>query len=261
MKRLILGILFVSLFATGVHAEILGREMEYKAGDVTLKGYLVYDDGAAEKRPAILIVHEWWGHNDYVRKRAEMLAQEGYVALAVDMYGDGKQAAHPDDAGKFATEVTSNLPVMQQRFEAALNLLKSQKVVDPERIAAIGYCFGGATVLTMARQGLDLDGVASFHGSLTSTAKAQPGKVKARILVCHGGDDNFITPEQIEAFKKEMDEAKADYQFNVYPGAKHSFTNPDADALGQKFGLPIAYNADADQQSWADLLVFLKQIF
>jgi dienelactone hydrolase len=189
-----------------------------------------------------------------------MLAELGYVALAVDMYGDGKQAMHPDDAMKFSSEASRNFDVSKGRFLAAMDFLKQQGTVDPTRIAAIGYCFGGSVVLNMARQGIDLKGVASFHGSLTTVRPAQPGQVKAKVLVLHGGDDQFIPPEQIDTFKKEMQSAGANFMFISYPGALHSFTSPEADELGKKFGMAIAYHAEADRKSWDELKGFLKTI-
>src|SRR5512139_1560963 len=165
-------------------AAVRGQEIDYRAADGTmLKGYLVTDASLAGRRPGVLVVHEWWGHNPYARRRAEMLAGLGYTALAVDMYGGGQQAAHPEDAGKFAGAVRKNLPVMKERFLAALALLRAQPEIDPARIAAIGYCFGGSVVLEMARAGVDLKGVASFHGSLGGGSKARPQTVKARVLV------------------------------------------------------------------------------
>src|SRR5271157_2581731 len=194
-------------------AGIKGKAVTYKAGNVVMKGYLAFDENIKGKRPGVLIVHEWWGHNEYVRKRARMLAGMGYTAFALDMYGNGKQANHPDDAGKFASEVMKNAAVGEGRFMAALEFLKKQKNVDPERIAAIGYCFGGGVVLHMARLGVDLKGVASFHGSLATAKPVGPGVIKAKILVLNGDADKFTTPEQIESFKQEMKNAGADFQF------------------------------------------------
>jgi len=240
---------------------IEGKAVEYSSRGVVMKGYLAYDKNVRGKRPGVLVVHEWWGHNEYARKRARMLAEMGYTALAVDMYGDGKQAMHPDDAGKFSSELMKNFDTAKARFEAAMAFLKKQPTVKPDQIAAIGYCFGGGIVLNMARQGVDLKGVASFHGSLAAVKPAQSGGVKARILVLHGADDKFTTPEQIEAFKQEMKTAGADFQFIAYPGAIHSFTNPDADEYAKKFNLPLGYNADADKKSWEELGKFLAMIF
>ena len=257
-------ILVLVLGITGVAygaPKIIGQSVDYTSQDVTLKGYLAFDENLEGKRPGVLVVHEWWGLNEYARKRAQMLAELGYVALAVDMYGDGKTAMHPDDAGKFSSELMKNFDVARTRFLAAIDFLKQQSMVDSANIAAIGYCFGGGVVLNMARQGADLRGVASFHGSLGAVKPAQKGQVKAKILVLHGAEDKFVKPEQIEAFNKEMSEAGVDYQFISYPGAVHSFTSPDADALGKKFNLPLAYNADADKKSWDELKIFLKKIF
>ena len=254
--------LTITLFAaSSAAAKVSGREVEYRTGDTVLKGYLAQDTALKGKRPAVLVVHEWWGHNEYARKRARMLAKLGYVALAVDMYGDGKTAQHPDEAGKFAAEVMKNKAVGEARFNAALEFIKQQPSVDPTRIAAIGYCFGGGVVLHMARQGADLKGVASFHGSLATDAPAKPGAVKAKVLVFTGEADKLIPPEQVAAFKDEMTRAGASFRVVGYPGAMHSFTNPDADAFAKKFILPMAYDKKADLDSWAQTKKFFKEIF
>jgi len=258
----LLKILLCSVVAFGsAHAALKTEEVTYSANGVTMKGYLAFDDAVKGKRPGVLVVHEWWGHNEYARKRARMLAELGYTALAVDMYGDGKQANHPNDAGKFAGEVMQNIESAKARFLAALDLLKKHKTVDATRTAAIGYCFGGGVVLQMARFGVDLKGVASFHGSLGTQTPAEKGKVKAAVLVCNGAADPFVTAEQVESLKKEMQNAGVDFQYFAYEGAVHSFTNPDADANGKKFELPLAYNKAADEKSWADLQQFFKKIF
>jgi len=266
MKKLFWGLWAVAavlLLAGAALAEtrIEGKTVEYSAQGVVMKGYLAYAENIKEKRPGVLVVHEWWGLNDYARKRARMLAELGYTALAVDMYGDGKQATHPDDAGKFSSELMKNFDVAQARFTAAMDFLKRQPTVDPARISAIGYCFGGGVVLNMARQGVDLRGVASFHGALMAVKPAQPGMVRAKILVLTGADDKFVPPEQVEAFEKEMKAAGADFQIISYPGAVHSFTNPEADEWGKKFNLPLAYNADADKKSWLEMRKFLDKLF
>jgi dienelactone hydrolase len=261
MKRLLFALLVLLCWNTQAVGAIIGEPVIYKAGDLTMQGYLSYDDSITGKRPGILVVHEWWGHNEYARARARMLAELGYTALAVDMYGDGKQADHPEDAGKFAAEVRQNMPAATERFLAALQVLKKHPTVDPEHIAAIGYCFGGGVVLQMARQGLDLDAVVSFHGSLATDSPAVPGVVKARILVCDGADDKMSTPEQIQAFLKEMKAAGVDYKFISYPGAKHSFTNPGADIYAEKFNIPVGYNEEADKKSWQDMQDFLNATF
>jgi dienelactone hydrolase len=259
--RAMLVVLAMACTAATCVAGVTGKPVEYTTGGVTLKGYLAMDETMTGKRPAVLVVHEWWGHNAYARRRAEMLAGLGYVALAVDMYGDGKQASHPEDAGKFAMAVMKDMPAMKARFLAAMDFVKSLDAVDSTRIAAIGYCFGGGVVLAMARLGTDLKAVVSFHGSLATTAPAVKGAVKARVLVCNGGADKFIPPEDIKAFKQEMNAAGAVYTFVSYPGAKHSFTNPDATELGKQFMLPLEYNAKADTKSWAEMKQFLKKAF
>ncbi len=245
----------------GSEAKLHAEEVDYTANGVVLKGYLAYDERVAGPRPGVLVVHEWWGHNEYTRKRARMLAEMGYTALAVDMYGDGKNTQHPADAGKFMNAVMQNMSAAEARFNAGLDLLKSHATTDPEKVAAIGYCFGGGVVLHMARIGTDLDGVVSFHGSLSSMKPAEPGMVKARILACHGAEDPFEPPEVVQKFKQEMDAAGADYRFVAYPGAVHSFTNPAADSIGKKFDLPLAYNAEADRHSWDEMKKFFGEIF
>jgi dienelactone hydrolase len=242
--------------------KIEGRSVEYTAGGVTLKGYIAYDENVKGKRPGVLVVHEWWGQNEYVRKRARMLAELGYTALALDMFGEGRLASHPDDAGKFSSEVMKNFPVAKERFLAALDFLKKQPTVDPDRIAAIGFCFGGGVVLNMARQGIDMKGVASFHGSLGAVVKPEkPTPIKTAVRVYNGADDKFVSAEAIEALKKEMADQKVNFKFVNYPGAVHAFTNPEATETGKKFNMPIAYNAAADKESWADMQVFFKEIF
>ena len=229
----------------------------YTAGGATCTGFVCYDAARADRRPGVLVVHEWWGHNEYVRERARMLAGLGYTAMAIDMYGDGKHATHPEDAKKFATEVFANMPAGVERFTAAKRLLQQHPRTDPDRIAAIGYCFGGAIVLGMARSGMDLDAVASFHGNLATEAPAKKGEVKARVLVCHGAADEFIPKAQVDAFLAEMTAAGVDCTFVPYPGAKHGFTSKAADENGRRFNLPLAYDEAADKASWQELQTFL----
>jgi len=256
------GILFGVLLAvvTPVSlAGVRGEEVSYQADGVTLKGYLAYDDAVKGKRPGVLVIHEWWGHNENARMRARMLAELGYTALAVDMYGDGKLADHPSDAKKFSSAVRSNLPLMTTRFEAARKVLEGHATVDAKRVAAIGYCFGGAVALEMARQGADLRAVATFHGALNTQNPAQAGKVKARVRVFTGADDKMVNSEVVTAFGKEMDAAGVDYKIVSYPGAKHSFTVVEADENAKKFGMPVAYNAAADKDSWAQTKAFFAE--
>ena len=258
---LAVGMVLMASFALAA-PNIEGKTVEYKSGGVTMKGYLAYDANIKGKRPGVLVVHEWWGHNEYARKRARMLAELGYTALAVDMYGDGKQAMHPDEAGMFAAEVMKHFnETGKARFLAAEAFLKKQPTVDRKKIAAVGYCFGGGVVLNMARQGADLKAVASFHGSLAAVKPAEAGKVRAKIRVYNGADDKFTPQEAIDAFMQEMTAAKADFQFINYPGAIHSFTNPEANEMGKKFSLPLAYNANADERSWKDMAEFFARVF
>lgn len=240
---------------------LVTEDVEYTGGGVTMKGYLAYDSAVEGKRPAVLVVHEWWGLNEYAKKRARMLAALGYTALAVDMYGDRKQAETPELAQAAAGETMKDPKVTKARFEAAMKLLAAHETVDAKRVAGIGYCFGGTVVLNMARQGVKLSGVASFHGTLTPQIPAKRGKVKTKVLVLHGAVDPLVPPEQVDAFKQEMDKAKVDYRFIAYEGATHSFTSKEADMHAKKFNLPIAYNAEADQKSWEELQTFFGEIF
>src|ERR1051325_7557555 len=239
-------------------AKIRTREIEYRQDGTGLQGFVAWDDAVRGKRPGVLVVHEWWGHNEHARNQARRLAEAGYVGLALDMYGKGKVTTHPQDAQAFVTEVTKDPAVLAARFNAALEQLKRDPHVDTTRLAAIGYCFGGAVVLGMARGGADLAAVVTFHGALATTSPAQPGKVKARILVLAGGADPFVPAEQLEAFKREMQAAGARFEVITYPGAKHGFTNPSA----AQYGMPqLAYDAAADRESWAAMLKLFKEIW
>ncbi|MFD3301766.1 dienelactone hydrolase family protein [Aquipseudomonas alcaligenes] len=246
--------------STMAQAAIQSREVPYTAADGTrLVGYHAWDDAISGPRPGVIVVHEWWGLNDYAKRRARDLAALGYSALAVDMYGDGRNTQHPDDAKAFMNAALADPAIPKARFQAGLDLLKAQPQTDPARLAAIGYCFGGKVVLDMARQGLPLAAVVSFHGALVTATPATPGSVKAKVLVEHGAADSFITPEQIAAFKAEMDQAGADYRFVELPGAKHGFSNPDADAH-KGHGLDLGYQKEADERSWADMQALFKDV-
>ncbi|MBV6645992.1 MAG: dienelactone hydrolase family protein [Cyclobacteriaceae bacterium] len=235
-------------------------EFQYSTDTVNMKGYFASQAEEGQQLPGILVIHEWWGHNDYARKRADMLSELGYVAMAIDMYGDGKTADHPDDAGKFAGMVFQNIELSKAKFEAALEKLKEHPNVDPEKIGAVGYCFGGTVALNMANAGYDLDAVAAFHSGLNFPIKPETAP-KASILVCNGADDQFVPAESVGAFKALMDDVGADYHYIAYPGAVHSFTSKEADVNGEKFGLPLAYNAVADSASWSELQSFLTTSF
>ena len=201
-------------------SSIVSKEVTYSSDGTTLKGFIAYDSSMTGKRPGVIVVHEWWGLNDYARKRAEDLAKLGYVAFAIDMYGNGATAEHPKDAQKFAMAVMQKMDTARARFNAGLQLLKDQPQTDTDKIAAIGYCFGGGIVLRMALEGANLDGVVSFHGDLPTDSVKNPGDVKAKILVCNGADDPFNPKEKVEAFEKAMNQANIDYILINYPGAK-----------------------------------------
>lgn len=242
-------------------ADIHTEEVTYKAGEATLKGYLAVDRGRSGKRPGVLVVHEWWGLNDYIRRRARMLAELGYVALAADIYGEGRTAATPAEATALMSTILGDIKTGAERFTAAVERLKQHADVDASRVAAIGYCFGGAMVLHAARVGMPLRGVVSFHGALGSFHKPAAGSVKAGILVCHGAADVLVPDADVEAFKHEMDAAKANYRFVAYPGALHGFTNPEADDNAKRYGIPLGYDAAVDQRSWQDMREFFDRIF
>jgi len=239
--------------------DIKTEDVTYNAGDTALNGYLAYDADAGEPRPGVLVVHEWWGLNDYVRRRARMLAEMGYTALAVDMYGNGATADDPDGAGALMNGVLSDIGEGMARLKAGYDLLADHEATDGNRIAAIGYCFGGAVVLHAAKTGMDLKAVASFHGALGSMHTPAPGEVTAKVLVCHGGADVLVPQADAAKFKAEMDAAKADYRFVEYDGALHGFTNPDATPNGEKYGLPLKYDEAIDNRSWTDMLGFFEQ--
>lgn len=252
----------LSLLSLPVLAEIQTREIPYTSSDGTkLLGYYAWDDSIKGKRPGIVVVHEWWGLNDYARRRARELAGLGYAALAIDMYGEGKHTEHKAEAMEMMHGAASDSKVSMARALAGLDLLKAQGEVDAGKVAAIGYCFGGKIVLDMARQGMDLAGVVSFHGVLATAAPAQKGKTKAQVLVLNGAADVFIPASDITAIKKEMKDADVDFTFVNYPDAKHAFTSTDADRLGKENGMDIAYNAKADKASWKKMQGFLNSLF
>ena len=259
VSRIITLLLFCTIMLQ-TNAAIVEKEITYKAGNKTMKGFLVYNDAVKSAAPAVLIVHEWWGLTEYPKMRAKMLAKLGYVAFCVDMFGEGKIADNVADAQKYSGEVYSSPSIIKERFMAAYDVLIQQHQVDKNKVAAIGYCFGGTVVLNAATMGAPLVGVVSFHGGLAGI-KATKDLLKAKILVCHGGADKFISEEDITNFKKQMKEAYASYDFKVYEGALHAFTNPKSSENGKKFGIPIAYNEAADKASWKDMKAFLKKVF
>jgi dienelactone hydrolase len=244
----------VAVLSVGAaNAAVKETPVTYKDGETTLKGFVVHDDAKKGKGPGVILVHEWWGITKHMHNEARRFAREGYTVLIADMYGDAKTADNPKDAGALAGSVMKNPKVMESRFKAARDELAKQRTVDASRIAAAGYCFGGAVVINMARAGADLAAVAGFHASLgLNTPAPAPGTVKAKVLVLNGADDPFVKPEQYAALKKDMEAANADYRVVEYPGAVHAFTNPEATALGKKFNLPLRYDAKANKEAKAE---------
>lgn len=253
--------LTLAIASTSVHSELRTETVEYTLDGQTFSGYLAWDDEADGKKPGILLVHEWWGHNDFVREQAEQLAAAGYAAFALDMYGEGKLAEHPDTAQEFMKEATRDLDQVKARFMKAKELLQNHESVDPGKIAAQGYCFGGAVVLNMARMGVDLDGVVSYHGALASPLLAEAGKVKAQVQVYTGGADPMVPSEQVAGLVREMQDAGVDLTLTSFPGVLHSFTNPGAGEFAEKFNMPVGYDEDAARRSWDGTLQFYQRIF
>ncbi|MCZ7598850.1 MAG: dienelactone hydrolase family protein [Gammaproteobacteria bacterium] len=235
-------------------SNVEGSALKYQVDGGTHVGFFACDADAEGPRPGVIVVHEWWGCNDFVRERARRLAEAGYAAFAVDMFGGGATADRPDQAAALMNGVLQDMETGTRRLRTAYDVLLERPEVDGGRTAAIGYCFGGAMVLHMARIGMPLKAVVSFHGSLGSFHKPKPGSVKPRILICHGGGDKMVSMDDLESFRKEMDEARADYEVIVYDGALHGFTNPQATERGQKYGLPLAHDAEADAASWKAML-------
>lgn len=254
-------LVLIGFSAVDVLADVKTEEITYTVEGQEFTGYMAWDDAIKGERPGIIVVHEWWGHNPYARKRAELLAALGYTAFALDMYGTGKLASHPGDAQSFMMESIETANRTAVRFGAAYDLLRDHPTTDPEKTAAIGYCFGGMVVLNAARMGFDLDGVVSFHGNLSALTPPEPGMAKTRVLAFNGADDPFVSADAIASFKAEMEAAGVDYTFTSYPGAVHSFTNPGSTAVGEQFDLPLAYNAAADGDSWMQTQHFFNEIF
>jgi dienelactone hydrolase len=248
----------LAFIALPAFAAVQDKKVEYQDGDTTLYGYLYWDDAVETKRPGVLVVHEWWGLNSYARMRARMLAEAGYVAFAPDMYGDAKVTEHANEAKAWMQQITANVDAWQRRAGLGLEQLKAIPQVDADRLAAIGYCFGGATVMQMAYAGMDLKGVVSFHGSLPAPSVEQQKNIKARILAAHGDGDQFVSTEQVNKFKTALTQAGADWEMDIYGGARHSFTVPDAERKGIE---NIQYDPRADSRSWQRLLGFFHEIF
>jgi dienelactone hydrolase len=252
-------ILLLALFISTApaHAAVVTQNIDYQYEGTKLQGFMAYDDAITGSRPGILVVHEWWGLNDYVRDRAKQLAAMGYVAFALDMYGKHQVTEHPRQAGEWSKAVTANIETWRGRALAGLAVLRAEKRTDPHRIAAIGYCFGGATVQQLAYAGADIKGVVSFHGSLI-LPPSDAGSVRAKILIAHGAADPLTKPEQLQAYLKAMNATALDWQMIIFGGAKHAFTNPKADSFGIS---ALGYSQRADRRSWQVMKLFFNEIF
>jgi len=256
--RRLLGVVLALTVGSAAHAAVQTKAVEYDDHGTKLTGHLYWDDAVTGKRPGVLVIHEWWGLNDYAKKRARMLAELGFVAFAADMYGDGKITETPDQARQWMQQVTADVDLWRERAGLGLAQLKASDMVDGSRLAAIGYCFGGGTVLQMAYGGADLKGIVSFHGSLPAAPEEAKGKIRPKILALHGQADAMIPPEVVQNFEAKLAAAGANWELVSYGGVRHSFTNPDAG----KFGIPnLKYDAQADARSWARMQAFFAEIF
>lgn len=256
-RKPFLSIILTLLFFAEAHAKVITQPVEYRHGEAVLEGYLAYDDAIDGKRPGVLVVHEWWGLNDYVKKRAEQLAGLGFIAFALDMYGKGVSTRDREEAARLAGQFMGK-PLMRDRAQAGLNVLAENKRVDPNRIAAIGFCFGGTTVLELAYSGADLVGIVSFHGGLTMPKPEDMKNIKAKVLVLHGAEDPVAPSEKAVAFQESMGKAGVDWQMISYGGAVHAFTNP---AAGDDKTRGSAYDEKAARRSWGHMQMFFKEIF
>ena len=261
-KILVLSVISFFSFVALANADVRTEEIEYSHDGTQLKGYLAFDDSKLGKRPGILVVHEWWGHNDHARNRAKMLAEGGYTAFALDMYGAGKLANHPKKAGEFMNAAFNNWSKSQARYNKALEILKAHKTVDANRIGSVGFCFGGAVSIKMARGGADLKGIVGFHSALPMEPAIKKNSMKSAVLIINGSEDGFLKPETVAAFSQEMFNSNVDFTYMNLKGVKHSYTNPKADEFSKKFNIPaLQYNKKADEQAWSEMLRFFQRIF
>jgi dienelactone hydrolase len=258
MKKIALTLFALAFYHSATEAAVKTETVTYKVGDKTYKGFLAFDDAIKGQRPGILVVHEFWGLDDYAKKRAEQLAGLGYVAFAADMYGDGKVTEHPKEAGAMAGMVRMNQDEWLARANAGLKVLRDNPLVDGKKLAAIGYCFGGSTALTLANSGSDIKAAVSFHGALPIPSEDEAKKIKTKILICHGAADAFIKEDTIQKMRSTYDKNGVDYQMIYFGGAVHSFTVPGA----EKKGLDgIRYDAAADRRSWAAMRALFDEVF
>jgi dienelactone hydrolase len=256
MKKIAIFFVLAIFSACNASAEIKSNEVEYTENGVKLKGFIAWDDAIKEKRPGILVVHEWWGINDYVRGRAKELAALGYVAFALDMYGEGESTIHPEKASEMMENLKKNEALLLSRARAGLGILRNNPNVDKSNIAVIGYCFGGYVTLKLAYAGEDIKAAVSFHGALP--VPEDTSKIKSEILICHGEKDTFIPPETVKSVKDALDKGKIKYKFISYPGAMHAFTVPDAGKKGVK---GLEYNENADKGSWKEMQDLFNRVF
>ena len=257
MKKIFIAMIFLFVLRN-VQAELKSELVDYKDGDVLLEGYLVYDESLTGPRPGVLVVHEWRGLNDYAKRRAEELARMGYIAFALDMYGKGVYAENHQEAAKLSGVFRDDRNLMRTRARSGLEVLRKHPLSDDGKIAAIGYCFGGMAVLELARSGENLKGAASFHGGLNTPHPEDAKNIKCPIIVFHGGDEKFVSDEEVSGFESEMRDAKVDWQMVIYGGAVHAFTVPEA---GNDPSTGLAYHEKADHRSWRALENFLNEIF
>ena len=258
MKYLAMTLLTVMAIAPTADADIVTKSIPYRYGHTQLEGFLAYDNSVKGKKPGVLLVHEWWGLNDYVKARAKQIAKLGYVAFALDMYGKGKVTTHPEQAKEWAQQVNNNREIWQQRARAGLKILQDYPEVDQARTAAIGYCFGGSSVQILAYSGADVKGVVSFHGSLIPPPEESAKPIKAKLLILHGAADPLVTRDAMMKYIDDMEHSGLDWQMIIFGGAKHAFTNPEAD----KAGMPaVGYNKEADRRSWEYMKIFLQELF
>src|SRR5262245_31563104 len=258
MFRTLLALVIILAMVTSAHAAVQTKTITYKDGDLECKGYLAYDDAISGPRPGVLVVHEIWGLNDYARSRAERLAKMGYIALAADMFGGGKASDHPDEAMAMGRKVRQNIDAWRRRALAGIDTLKAQPQCDPSRLAAIGYCFGGSTVLELAYAGTPLKAVVSFHGAPVAAKPYEVKNIKADILMCHGAADSFIPASAIKAFRDPLDQGGVKYEFVAYPGVVHSFPVPGAENRGMN---GLKYDKHADEDSWKRMAELFKEKF
>lgn len=256
--RCLFTILIVGLITSSASAAVKLFPVTYEHDGVKFKGHLAYDDAVKEKRPGILVVHEWMGLDEYAKKRATMLAEMGYVALAADMYGDGKMAKHPDEARGMMSAVRKNVDTWQGRANAALKFLQAQEQCDPKKVAAIGYCFGGSTVQQLAYSGADIAAICSFHGAPVVPTDEQAKAIKAKVMFCHGAADSFIPEAECQKLRAAWDKNNVDYRFIYYGGAKHSFTVPGAEKAGVD---GLKYDEKADRRSWNAMQSLFREVF